>query len=61
MPYRYCPYIFILNRIEKTIGLYNDYTKRKDLIKINAIFPLSFTGSEKLTERRTCPPIRCSD
>ncbi len=29
MPYRNDPYIIILNLIEKTIGLYNDLTKRK--------------------------------
>lgn len=29
MPYRHHPYIIILNLIEKTIGLYNNFTKRK--------------------------------
>ena len=29
MPYRRHPYIITLNLIEKTIGLYNDFTKRK--------------------------------
>ena len=29
MPYRHYPYIVILNLIEKTIGLYDDFTKRE--------------------------------
>gem|GEM_PF-4978312 len=29
MPYRHYPHIIILYLIEKTIGIYNDFTKRK--------------------------------
>ena len=29
MPYRHYPYIVILHLIEKTIGLYDDFTKRE--------------------------------